>query len=103
MNIKVVGISMFIILLSFIPSISITIASQEEGTLWLRGFIYIHEIENHTVYAHAIRLHYFQWTDSSGSFGMLTFTNVTFPDDYYLLLLGRVMYVIGISNGKLIY
>ena len=103
MNIKVIGMSMLLVFLFIIPSLSLTTASQDDGTLWLRGFIYIHEIEDQTVYAHAIRLHYFQWTDSSGSFGTLTFTNVTFPDDYYLLLVGRIIYVIGISNGKLIY
>ncbi len=105
MNIKIINILSILLIIGIIPSASIVVAypTQDEGTLWLRGLIFIYEIEDNTVYAFAIRLHYIQWTESAGSFGTITFIDVTFPDEYHLILIGRLIYIIGISNGNIVF
>jgi len=105
MEIKIIKIITIFLLIGIIPATSITtaVSTQDEGTLWLRGFIVINEIEKNIVYAQAIRLHYFQWTKSEGSFGTITFTDVSFPDEYNLILFGKLIYVIGISKGKIVF
>jgi hypothetical protein len=105
MNIKIIGIILILLTISLIPTTSVGTATheQDKNTLWLRGFVFVYKIENNTVYAYAIRLHFIQWTKSAGSFGTITFIDITFPDDYQLIQIGKLIYVIGISNGNITY
>ena len=100
---KIIGIFIVLLLIAIIPSQSIAnvVPTQDDYKLWLRGSILVSKIENNTIYARAIRLHYLQWSPTQGAFGAVTLTNVAFPDDYLLISIGSLSFIIGISRGRL--
>jgi len=100
---KIISILVIFLLIAIMPSMSTaTVApTQDAGKLWLRGIIQVSEVENNTVHAYAIRLHYLKWNATELTKGTVFFLNVTFPDAYLIITIGEVGFVIGISTGGL--
>ena len=84
---KIISILVVFLLIAIIPLISTAtiVPAQDTSKLWLRGFIQISEIENNTIHAYAIRLHYLEWNTTEGAYGTVFFCNVTFPDAYLII------------------
>jgi len=101
---KIISILVVFLLIAIIPLISTAtiVPAQDTSKLWLRGFIQISEIENNTIHAYAIRLHYLKWNTTEGAYGTVFFCNVTFPDAYLIIPIGGMGFVIGISMGELV-
>ena len=101
---KIISILVVFLLITIMPltSTATIVPEQDTSRLWLRGFIQISEIENNTIHAYAIRLHYLKWNTTEGAYGTVFFCNVTFPDAYLIIPIGGMGYVIGVSMGELV-
>ncbi len=102
MNKKIIGISIVLLLLAIIPSTSIaTVTStEEESGLMLLGTVIVNEIENDTVHGLAIRLRYFEWTETEQTAGMITLNKVIFPDGFFMMPIGKLNFIIGVVKGR---
>lgn len=100
---KIISILVVFLLIAIMPTMSTATIkpTPSESKLWLRGFIQISEIENNTIHAYAIRLHYLKWNTTGGAYGTVFFSNVTFPDTYLIIPIGGMGFVIGMSIGEL--
>jgi len=106
---KIIGISIILLLLAIIPTTSIATVTptpsviKYEGRIWLRGLVKVAEIENETVHADAIILHFIVWNNTIYRLTIgVAFCNVTFPDSYFMIPIGKFSYVLGISTGELV-
>lgn len=100
---KIIGIAIVLLLLALIPSTSMaTVTSTEEGSgLILLGTVIVNKIENDTVYGLAIRLRYFEWTETERTAGRLSNSQeIIFPDGFFMIPIGKLTFVIGLVKGR---
>ncbi len=90
------------LLLALIPSTSLASETpEEEGFLIAKGTVLINEIKNNTIDAFAFRLFYIEVTETERTMGWVTLNHVTFHQGFFMISLGKLSFVIGISPGGL--